>query len=297
MINAENEQTVINKLLNWAEKKASIRAMLLTSSRANPHTPTDNFSDYDIILVVTDIQPFLRDESWLEDFGRVLTVYRDPVCLEQGFEKFIRVTQYEDGTKIDYSVWPVELLKRVAEEPELSDYLNDGYQIIMDRDTLTAGLKSPTYKAYIPDIPTEDEYLTVIENFFSNSSYVAKHICRDDLMPLKYCLDETMKLNNLRKMLEWRLEIDNDWSVKAGAYGKGLKKKTIPELWAELEKTYVGAGREENWEALFKTIELFCKVAREVGSNLGYTYPQDLERRVVKYLRNVREIDNNLKTS
>jgi hypothetical protein len=48
-------------------------------------------------------------------------------------------------------------------------------------------------------------------------------------------------------MLEWRMETAHGWSVKPGAYGKGLKQYIEPELWSDLESTYVGAGLEENW--------------------------------------------------
>jgi aminoglycoside 6-adenylyltransferase len=100
-----------------------------------------------------------------------------------------------------------------------------------------------------------------------------------------------MKQNNLLKMLEWRMEIDQDWSVKTGVLGKGLKKSLPPKLWAELESTYVGPGEEQNWEAMFRTIELFRKVAVKVGESLGYSYPYELDQKAVAYLRKVKDLD------
>jgi len=89
-----------------------VRAMLLTSSRADPKAHLDLFSDYDVILVVTDIHPFFEDRTWLQDFGQVLVVYRDPIRLDYGLEAFAYITQYEDGTKIDFTLWPVETIIR-----------------------------------------------------------------------------------------------------------------------------------------------------------------------------------------
>jgi aminoglycoside 6-adenylyltransferase len=80
----------------------------------------------------------------------------------------------------------------------------------------------------------------------------------------------------------------HNWQVKPGAFGKGLKKRVAPEIWTELEATYVGAGCEENWEALFRTIRLFRKVALCVADRLAYQYPHDMDRRVVAYLDQVR---------
>jgi aminoglycoside 6-adenylyltransferase len=83
-------------------------------------------------------------------------------------------------------------------------------------------------------------------------------------------------------MLEWRMEIDHKWSLPTGAHGKGLKHYVNPAIWQKLESTYVGAGKEDNWQALFTTIGIFRQVASEVASGLGFSYPQDLESRVNK---------------
>ena len=285
------ENEVIYRLVHWAEGQASIRAMLLTSSRAVPNALLDAFSDYDIVLVVTEVRPFYADDSWLEDFGKVLVVYRDPLRLEYGLEQFGRVTLYEDGTKIDYTVLSVAWLRRILEDSKLPDELDAGYAVLLDKDQLTGRLKSPTYTAYIPNPPTQAEYQSSIEEFWSEAPYVAKNLWRDELIFAKYNLEYVMKFEKLGHMLVWRMEIDHDWSVKPGVYGRGLKKRLNSEIWSELETTFVGAGTDENWQALFNTIELFRKVAIEVGDHLGYAYPFDLDQRVLKYLWKVKNLD------
>ena len=265
--------------------------MLLTSSRAIPHAPGDVFSDYDVILVVREVHPFYEDRAWLEAFGSLLVLYRDPLEPYYGFLKSAYVTQYENGLKIDFTLWPVEILQRVAANPHLPPEFDAGYLVLLDKDHLTEGLKPPTYAAYIPTPPTETEYQTVVELFFLEATYVAKHLWRDDLMAAIYNLDHGMKLDNLRLMLEWRLEIDHKWSVKPGPYGRRLKQWLRPDLWTELESTYTGAGLDANWAAMFRTIALFRKVAIEVGDRLGYPYPHDLDRRTVAYLQKVKNLD------
>jgi aminoglycoside 6-adenylyltransferase len=289
----QRSEEPINKVIQWAEQLDALRAVLLTSSRANPSAILDAFSDYDIVLVVEDIRLFYEERTWLENFGQVLVVYSDPIHPAPGYgiEIFTNVTQYEDGLKIDFSLWPVELLHKIAADPLLPADLDNGYAILLDKDRLADGLKAPTHRAYIPTPPTEQDYQTVVEIFFSDAPYVAKNLWRDELLPAKYSLEIVMKQKYLRQMLEWRIEIDHDWSVRPGVDGRGLKKQLPPEIWADLESTYAGAGTEENWEALFKTIELFRKVAIEVGDNLGYNYPQDLHHRVREYLERVKCLD------
>ena len=78
-----NESTLggdaIATLVGWGEAHDLVRAMLMTSTRAVPGAHVDVLSDYDVILIVSDLAPFVDDRSWLGDFGEVLVVYWDPV--------------------------------------------------------------------------------------------------------------------------------------------------------------------------------------------------------------------------
>ena len=194
----------------------------------------------------------------------------------------------EDGLKIDFTLWPVELLRRIAAAPALPADLDVGYSVLVDKDHLTEGMKAPTYTAYVPTRPSDDTYQTMIQEFLSDAPYVAKCLWRDELMPAKWCLECDMKHKYLRQMLEWRMACDYEWAAPAGSLGKGLKKRLPPEIWSLLEESYVGAGLDENWEALFRTMVLFRRVAAEVGAHLGYAYPDELDRRVTTYVQQMR---------
>ncbi len=285
MISHEN---IIHQLQQWAAEEQSVRAVVLTSSRAIPHAHTDAFSDYDVILALTNIEPFYENRAWLENFGSVLALYRDPLINDRGFQRSAFVTQYEDSLKIDFSLWPVGLLKTILSEPQLTPEFDAGYKVLLDKDHLTDPLKPPTYKSYIPKRPTEAEYQALIESFFLDTGYVAKFLWRDDLVAAKYILDHSLKHQHLLIMLEWRIEIDHDWALKLGPYGRGLKRRLRQDLWEQFEATYTDAEPSSNWSALFRSIDLMRRVAVEVGDHLGYRYPEQLERRVVAYLQRVR---------
>jgi aminoglycoside 6-adenylyltransferase len=252
--------------------------------------PLDLLSDYDVILAVDDVRPFYESRAWLSDFGPLLVLYRDPLKLFHGLERCAYITQYENGLKIDFTLWTAGILPLVAVEPALPDELDVGYELLLDKDNLAAGLKRPTYQAHIPDPPAEERYLEEVELFFHEATYVAKHLWRDDLVAAKHIFDQ-IKVGNLRQMFDWLIESENDWSLKPGAYGRYLKLYLRPEIWEQLEETYVGSGLEENWQALFRTIDLFRRVSHEVGQHLGYAYPVDLDRRATAYLEWVRGLD------
>jgi aminoglycoside 6-adenylyltransferase len=276
------------RIIEWCQRHDNVRAAILTSTRAVPGARVDKFSDTDVILVVTDIMPMYENRQWLSDFGDVLVVCRDPIGLQLGLERCRFITQYADASKIDFTLWPVDLLRRVAQAAQLEDELDVGYRILIDKDHLADSLPKPTYRAHIPTHPSHERFVTLVEEFFHEATYVAKHLWRGELLPTKFQLNG-MKQFNLRQILEWRIELDHDWNLKLGASGKGLKKHISAERWSELERTYVGAAPEDNWNALYDTIVLFREVATEVAERLHYAYPQELDSRVVAYLRKVQK--------
>lgn len=284
----QEKDEFLPNLIRWAQGQPLVRAVLLTSTLAVPGAPVDIFSDFDVILALRDVQPYFNDRAWLEDFGPVLALYRDPLEPEDGFLKSGNVIQYENGLKIDFTLWPVELLQKIAAGASLPPEFDAGYRVLLDKDHLTDGLKAPTYRGYIPSPPTEAEYLRKIEEFFLDTGYVAKFLWRGDLMAAKTILEYFIKDEHLRPMLEWHIEIQHQWSLKPGPHGRGLQKWLRGDLWAELADTYTGFSAEESWQALEKTIALMRKAARQVGASLGYAYPADLDRRAAAYLDAVK---------
>ncbi len=121
MRDAVRDQDQLQQFVAWGTAHDDVRAMMLTSSLTVPDGPVDVLSDYDLILIVRDIHPYFEDRAWLGDFGPVLAVYRDPILFEAGFEKSAYVVQYENGLKIDFSLWPVELLQNIVARPDLPD--------------------------------------------------------------------------------------------------------------------------------------------------------------------------------
>ncbi|MGE5222106.1 MAG: aminoglycoside 6-adenylyltransferase [Omnitrophica WOR_2 bacterium] len=283
---------ILSKIIRWAEAHSPIRLVLLTSTRAVPGAYTDALSDYDLILVVQDIHPFVADRLWLSDFGDVLVVYWDPIYPDPvyGIDACANVTQYTGGLKIDFTLWPVALFQQIVASPELPAELDAGYRVLLDKDGLAASMPPPTYMAYVPKPPDLVTYQTAVNDFLSDAPYVAKCLWRDELLPAKWAFDYDMKHKFLRQMLEWRVEIDRGWSIPVGFLGKGLKKRLPPEIWGQVERTYAGAGLADNWEALVNTMDLFRKVAAEVGERLGYAYPDELHQRVSAYVEQIRQM-------
>jgi aminoglycoside 6-adenylyltransferase len=258
--------------------------VVLTSSRARADETVDELSDCDVVLAVEDAAAFAERDDWIRAVGEPLARWGDEGEVH-GVHTSFRGVVYEDGVKIDFSIWPAELIGRIGLATTLPDNLDVGFRVLLDKDGATRGWPAPTYRAHIPGPPTEAEYRALVEEFFWTATYVAKALWRGDLVFAKFCLDHDLKLVALRRMLEWSIELARGWSVRPGVLGRGLERLLPRDVRSELEATYVGAGTDENWDALFATIALFRRIAVEVGEGLGFAYPHDVDAGITTQLR------------
>src|ERR1044071_4975332 len=121
-----DDPSVLDRLVGWSENQEPVRLAFLTSTRANDSMRTDILSDYDVELVVSDLAPYIESKAWLSDFGDLL-VFVGEKRLEDGLPRHIYMAIYEDGTKIDFQVYPTTLFRRYKEAPALPGRLDVGY--------------------------------------------------------------------------------------------------------------------------------------------------------------------------
>jgi aminoglycoside 6-adenylyltransferase len=126
--------------------RSDISAVLLTSTRAVPGAILDAYSDYDVIVVVDQVELFDRDPRWLSQFGEVLIAYWDPVEVDpvSGAVSVSNITQYVNGLKIDFGRWSTQRLSDLLSATSPLDELDAGYRVLVDKRGLTSDLPSPT---------------------------------------------------------------------------------------------------------------------------------------------------------
>lgn len=287
-MSVDREDPTIRQLIDLGERCDEIRAVILTSS----HTTgaADLLSDYDAEFYVTDVARFAHHDDWFQPFGPVLVMLR--LEREDG-PGSTRLVHYQDGTRIDFQIAPVAALEEISSAPALPDGFDIGYEVLLDKDGITTSLKPPTFRAFIPAVPSEDEYASVVNSFWWNSTYVSKSLWRGEVLAAASWLDG-LRQWSFRTMLDWSVEIEQNWSWKTGIRGKGLDQALDPDTHQQLVAACGGGRIEDLWEAFFQTIALFHKTAVKVAHSLGYDYPHDLDARVTAYHHTIAALDPGL---
>jgi aminoglycoside 6-adenylyltransferase len=276
-----NEQGVLQKLKEWAEKTDSVRALVLTSSRVSSDAVVDVFSDYDVELYVTSLDEFKSDD-WVSTFGNVLVKWpMKPASTSDDNNWITRLVMFENRLRIDFQI------THNTEVGKLS--YDSGYKIIIDKDGITSNISKPTKTEHLVKKPTEEEFLTLVNEFFWDGTYVPKYLWRGSLFFAKYMFAQ-LHFEYFETMIKWYIGSQNNWNVNTGAHGKYFEKYLDKQTWEEVRQTFTGADTEENWIAFFKLFELFTKFARIVSDDLGFNYPLEQEKKLFIYLQESKDI-------
>ena len=271
-----------NNFVKWCKKNNNIRTVILTSSRADLNSNPDVLSDYDIELYVNNINDFIKDDEWIKKFGQILVKW--PIIPRSTILKnFItRLVQFEDGTRFDLQI--------TKNKPKYHKNFDTGYKILIDKDSLTSNFNLPNYKSLYIKKPTKELFDEKINDFFWDILYVAKNLWRNELYYAKFMLDNIIRFNILQIFIEWYIGLNNDWNVSTNKYGRFFKKYLSKEDWEKIEKTFVGSSISENWDVIYKTIDLVNYLCRKLAENLGFSYPINLENKIIKYINKIKKL-------
>lgn len=155
MIKAREEK--LQQIIQWATANEEIRAVLLTSSLVNPNAPSDKFSDLDIEFVIRSFDEFLKDDSWLTAFGKVIAKV---VENEEAFDgkNAMRMVLYDDYVKVDFKLYRIAQFLEEVQSTELQEDWDVGYRVLIDKDNMCAGMQAPTFQSVLIKKPTKEKF-------------------------------------------------------------------------------------------------------------------------------------------
>lgn len=275
-----SEKEMMDLVLSLAEQDERIRIVTLEGSRANINIPKDEFQDYDITYFVSDIEPFISNDDWLNQFGNIIMMQKpEDMELFPAEEKgYSYIILFDDYNKIDLTLLPLE---------ELGNYLNDDklIKIILDKDGRIQQAVVPTDMDYHIRKPSAREYDDCCNEFWNTTTYVVKGLCRKEIL---FAIDHFNQIvrHELLRMISWKVGIETGFKLSVGKNYKFIERYISEDLWEKLLSTYRMDSYENIWEALFLCHQLFRAVSGEVVERLHYAYPE-YDRNITKYTRDM----------
>ena len=277
------EQEMMDLILTFAENDARIRVVGMEGSRTNVNVPKDRFQDYDITYIVTDMGSFIQDDGWLDYFGKRI-IMQKPEAMElfppELGNWFSYLMLFEDGNRIDLTLVPID---------ELELYLHSDtlLTVLLDKDGRVPVKPIPTDASYHVSKPSAQVYDDCCNEFWWVSTYVAKGLCRGEILFAMEHLNSYVRPMLLR-MLSWQVGIHTNFSLSVGKSYKYLGNYLDENTWNQLLKTFPKCSVSDIWDALLVCHSLFRQSGIYVAERLGYTYP-DYDQNVSRYIQKLRE--------
>ncbi|NLG05065.1 MAG: aminoglycoside 6-adenylyltransferase [Clostridia bacterium] len=270
-------------IIQNAEEDERIRAMTMEGSNSTKGAVRDAYSDFDITIFVTDVRDFSNDRDYMNRFGEVLILQRPDDWYKQpydynGKEKYTFLTQYRDGNRIDLTVIDIS---KMSEQSKFSE----PRVVLVNKDHFTELSDITSQDDYLIQKPSEFEYFNTCNEFRWLSNYATKGLCRKELYYVKHIMDVYM-MDMFMKMMNWKVGVDNDFSVTTGVYSKYLSRFLSEDEMNRFAGIFANGEYDDLWEKLFVFYDYFAELAKYVGEALGFFFDETETKAVREFMEN-----------
>lgn len=279
------ENQILDLILNFARQDNRIRGVLMNGSRVNPTIKKDIFQDYDIVYLVTDIEPFKDEDYILPHFGEIMIMEKpeDKILPSPiGDGRYTYLMQFADGNRIDLTFFHISKVDKLTQ-----DSLT---KVLLDKDGFIPDLPPPSEESYLIKKPSQKIYNDCCNTFiWGIGSHIPKTIWRKELSLLMLLIEIVLR-KPLIQVLAWSIGLQRGYNCSIGKGGRYLQKYLEPEIWRDFKLTYPDANYQNIWNSLVFFQQLFKKTALKVGQECGYQFPEKEWERAVNFLQHVKEL-------
>lgn len=276
------EKEMFDLIVRTALEDDRILGVYMEGSRVNPEIPKDMFQDFDIVYVVGETKSFREDRGWIDRFGERLYMQypEEGPYLSPDMDKcYGWLMQFSDGNRLDLHVctgqWAQEALR--GGKP---------YRILLDKDGVLPAPKDGLEQAYWVKKPSKTDFRFTCNEFWWCLNNVAKGLWREELPYVLDMLDIHIR-PMLRRLLEWKIGAEKEFSVSVGKSGKYMKNYLSEETYERYLSTYSVGDVKSLWNSVFCMCDLFEETARELCGSLGYYYDDTEAANSRAYLEHV----------
>ena len=277
-----SEQEIYDLILHIAKEDERIRAVYMNGSRTNPEIAIDDFCDYDIVYVVTNTLPFIKDKTWLKIFGELLML-QEPDSNDMAFgqkndstRSYAWLMLFKDFVRIDLQIQSIEAMQE--------EYGLDSLTVpLFDKDGILPKISLSNNRDYLIKKPTKAEYAGCCNEFFWCLNNGAKGIARDQMPYVIRMYYETVH-KELNRMLAWHIGVTNDFAVSVGKWGKYFNRYLSEDCYNRYLLTIPDGNYDHIWKAIEESCRIFRNTAKSVAKYLGCTYNEQDDKNMMEYL-------------
>ncbi len=268
--------------IDLAMRDDRIRAILLQGSRANSKIVPDAYQDYDIFLVVNQMEEFISDHQWTSIFGeRIIWQLPDEMKTvdDQKAEKdsFHYLMLFKDQTRIDLTLYPKEKIN--------NDFKSDSLSVLwMDKDGLFDHISKADDSDYLIKRPSENEFAECCNEFRWVATNISKGLKRKEITYVKAMMEGPVR-HMFMRMIEWYIGTETGFSVSFGQSGKMMKRYLDKNAYKKILATYPDYKAKNIWDSIFIMMEIFDKYAMHVAEKLKFKYDHEEHENVLEFLQ------------
>jgi aminoglycoside 6-adenylyltransferase len=277
----------LRSIINWSENNEDVRAVLLTSSLVNPLAPVDEFSDLDIELIFENNTQYISDKNWMHHFGNPIAMIEEDETSFDG-RHAMKMILYDDHVKVDFKLFSKDKFLKEVRLKELPEDWDVGYKVLIDKEEITKEMQEPSFQVSIIKKPSEEEFKRILNDFWWDTTYVAKCLARDEIFYAKFMSETNIRTEYLIPLIEWHIASKHNWNITTNKYGRLFKKYLNHEIWLKTEQTFSGSNIKDNWTALLAMADLVSEIGIELSEKLDHEYPFKLEKDIRKYLKDLQ---------
>lgn len=259
---------------------------MIVGSRARSDHPADEWADLDIIMVTTDPQRYLSSVDWLKNIGNPLLTFLEPTATGDELERRVL---FEGILDVDFAITPKDKAEQVLKSevsPEIANMFGRGVRVLVDKDKMVSELEKlvSAVKRVPPRLPTENEFVEVVNDFLYHAVFTAKHLRRGELWWTSGCLDCYMQRLMLI-MMEWHAKAVCGLNHETWFRGRFLEEWADPSVIKGLRSSFAHYDKDDIKRALLAAMSLFQEMAKETSNRLGFKYPAEVDMRITEWIK------------
>jgi aminoglycoside 6-adenylyltransferase len=292
-ISSDSYEELIQKFISWANAQPDVRMAVVLGSRARTDHPADEWADLDILMVTINPKHYVDTSEWTAEMGKPIATFIEETS---GADEQERRVLYGGMLDVDYAVFPASKVERLLKAEvntqmpaetvlELANAFGRGMRIILDKDGLSdklkgiiSGIKQPR-----PQLPTQQEFLQVVNDFLYHCVWTVKHIMRGELWWALTCLNCRLASLQLR-MTEWQARATHGKDYDTWFRGRFLEKWANPEVTTGLKNAYGHYDKNDVSTALMGSLNLFRQTATTTAEKLNLQYPTEADKKITVWI-------------